>query len=117
MGTQSDSITVNLLAMRAPVSTRTSHCQPDPQPRRHRRNVSARRIESSSKGLAFGCSCLAALAPGGLFLCSRAALGCVSAGARLLPPVLGCVRGVRDLGCTLLRHSLVLQSLVLLLVL
>src|SRR6266576_2561381 len=63
-----------------------------------------------------GCS-LAALAAGGLLLRRRAALGGVAARAGLLAAAARRARRVGDLRRSLLRHPLVLQGLVLLLVL
>src|SRR4029450_3515061 len=68
--------------------------------------------------LALACSGPAPLAAGGLLLCRGASLGRVAtARVRFLTSVLGSVGRVGDPRCALLRHSLVLQRLVLLLVL
>src|SRR5688500_5993305 len=60
---------------------------------------------------------LAALATGALLLRGGAALRCVPSGAGLLAAARRRARRVRDLGRPLLRHALVLEGLVLLLVL
>src|SRR5687768_7645017 len=71
---------------------------------------SARADRSSVAGLA-------ALAPGLLLLRGGAALAAVAALAAALAAALGRARGVGDLRRPLLRHALVLEGLVLLLVL
>src|SRR6187455_578449 len=73
--------------------------------------------QAVASGGSLGSGCLSALATSRLLLSGRSSLGRVAARAGLLAATARGLRRVGDLGRPLLRHALVLEGLVLLLVL
>src|SRR5687768_9182319 len=97
-------------------SSTASGKEPERKPPRSSRWAERGGSRAAGVRLGLGGCRLAALAAGGLLLGGCPALLGARAGSRLLPALGRGVRGVGDPGRPLLRHALVLQGLILLLV-